>query len=315
MIRRIRGAEIAALALLSSCSAQATFVVVSVSTDLAGSTLQLTARVRRSSASVGSGAMAMDSFTVARPAVRSADGIADLGSFTVVPARDARGESVELDVTIASPGLPTLRRRARIAFVAGRGQQARLVLRSRCMAMAMGCTTVSAERCTTATLCEERDQTCGDDGVCVSPTVTTTPIDRTPDAGTALCPDPNRCVAGECLIPVARCVDGLTRCETSVAPAGTQCGLGVCDGAGRCAACGGRDEACCGAACRAGLECRVGRCEPCGGASQPCCGAACLGGLECRAGRCESCGGAGERCCGTNLCSAPRSCAVDNVCR
>ncbi|MBL8677700.1 MAG: hypothetical protein JNK05_00925 [Myxococcales bacterium] len=200
-------------------------------------------------------------------------------------------------------------------FVAGRGQQARLVLRARCVTAATGCTTVAADRCTTAILCEEREQTCGDDGTCVSPTVVTTPIDRSADASTDLCPDPNRCVAGECSVPVARCVDGRTQCETSPSPAGTQCGAGVCDGAGRCTACGGAGDPCCGAACRAGLECRSGRCDPCGGLSQPCCGSACRGGLECRAGRCDACGSAGERCCGGALCNAPLTCALDIVCR
>jgi len=315
--RREHIASFAAFALLESCSASATYVVVSVSTDLPGSTLQLTARVRRAGSVMAPsiGGAQRDSFSVARPAVRLADGVADLGTFAVLPSRDAPGEGVELELSVSAGAMTTVQRRARIAFVQGRGQQVRVVLRARCAAAAVGCTTVPAERCTTLRLCEERDQTCGDDGTCVVPTVTTMPIGPGPDASSGRCPDPDRCVARECQVPVARCVDGRTECVLSMASAGTQCSRGVCDGAGQCTSCGGVGDPCCGAACQAGLECRGGRCEACGGLSQACCGTACRGGLECNAGRCDSCGGSGERCCGGGFCTAPRACAGDRVCR
>lgn len=292
-----------------SCTGKPTSVLVLVATDLRATRATLTVHAERGVMSSDPAATTeyLDRFTLVRPVVNGSDGLADLGAFTVLPRRANVGEPVDLEVSI-SDGSVTLRRRARIAFVAGRALQLRLVLRASCASLTAGCAMATEAQCTITRLCEERGQTCGDDGQCVGTVVAPTPIDpMTPRDGGA-CPDPTLCVAPECKEPAARCEAGRTVCSMTDARAGTTCSAGVCDGSGRCTACGSASELCCGQSCRAGLVCASGRCVPCGGGDQPCCGLACLGGLECTSGACRSCGARGERCCGGAFCNPGAQC-------
>ncbi len=301
---------------VASCASSPTYVLVTVATDLPGAQVTLTAQVDRALASTDPMAPARwsDRFTLVR-LLDPVDGLSELGAFTVLPRRGAPTEPVNLDLLV-SDGTVSLRRRARIAFVVGRALQFRVVLRARCATLTTGCETVSAAECTIAQRCEERMQTCGDDAQCVTPMVQPSPLVEPPartDGGR--CPDPALCVAAECQIPVARCEGARTVCGAGSAPAGQPCAAGVCDGLGRCGACGGLAERCCGQSCRAGLLCVSGRCDPCGGRGQPCCGVACAGGLDCAGGRCIPCGSLGERCCAGVFCNGGASCATDSVCR
>lgn len=292
-----------------SCASKPTSVLVLVATDLRATRATLTVHAERGAMSSDPAATTeyVDRFTLVRPVINGGDGLADLGAFTVLPRRASPSEPVELDVSV-SDGSVTLRRRARIAFVPGRALQLRLVLRASCASLTTGCAAVSETQCTITRLCEERGQTCGDDGQCVGTVVDPTPIDPMGPRDGGLCPDPTQCVAPECKEPAARCEAGRTVCSMTDARAGTTCSAGVCDGAGRCGACGSAGELCCGQSCRAGLVCASGRCTACGGGEQPCCGIACLGGLECASGRCVSCGARGERCCGGAFCNPGAQC-------
>ncbi len=301
---------------LASCVTSPTYVLVTVATDLPASQVTLTARVDRALASTDPMAPGpwADRFTLAR-AVAPVEGLSELGAFTVLPRRGAPSEPVNLDLLV-SDGATVLRRRARIAFIAGRALQFRVVLRGRCAALTTGCESVPATECTISQRCEERMLTCGDDAQCVAPMVEPTPLTdprARPDG--AACPDPSQCVAGECQIPVARCEGDRTVCGSRSAPEGQPCAAGVCAEDGRCAPCGGVTERCCGQSCRAGLLCVAGRCAPCGGRGQPCCGLACAGGLDCVNERCAPCGAAGERCCAGVFCNGGRACGPDALCR
>jgi hypothetical protein len=316
-VRQIAAIVAMATGALGSCAVNPTYVLVVVSTDLRAPRVTLTAHTERSVMSTDPRAPSewADRFTLVRPLVHESDGLADVGIFSVLPRRGRADEPVWLDLTI-SDGATVLRRRSLVRFVAGSGQSFRVVLRAQCLTLTTGCTTVPVAECTVSQRCEERMQTCGDDAQCVSTMVDTTPVTEPPSRpDSAVCPDPSQCVARECQVPVARCEMGRTVCSSSDDFAGTPCSLGVCDGAGRCVACGSAGELCCGESCRAGLTCAAGRCEACGGRNQRCCGVACLGGLDCASGRCESCGASGERCCAGVFCNPGASCAMNAICR
>ncbi len=308
----------AIFAAASGCVARPTSILVRVATDLAGTPQTLSVRVQRADGARDSAVGgALDHFVLVRPVVHDREGFADVGSFTVIPPSDRSAEPVDIDVTLshALTGV-TLRRRARVSFVAGQPQQLRLTLRASCASLTAGCTTVAAAECTLSLRCEERGLTCGDDAQCTTTRIVATPlVDAGSDGNAAMCPDPTACVARECQVPVATCVGGRTQCATEPAPAGTACATGACTAAGVCGACGGAGQPCCGAdACRAGLVCATGQCGACGGAGQPCCGAdACLGGLVCASGQCAPCGERNQRCCAGNC--GPGTTCTAGLCR
>lgn len=303
---------------LTACTARPpASVLVVVVTDMPSPRVTLTAHVERGATSADPVVTSewTDRFTLVRPLVHDADGYATVGSFVVFPRLARPSELVDLDVVVTD-GSMTLRRHVRVAFVPGPSRQLPIVLRAACATPTTGCTTVPAERCTIAQLCDERMQTCGDDAQCVSTMVQPMgEVDASTGRDSGLCPDPTLCVARECEVPAARCAGGRTVCEVQPAPAGSACSLGACDGAGRCVSCGSSGEACCGLSCRAGLACVSGRCAPCGARDQRCCGVACLGGLDCVMDTCRSCGSSGERCCAGVFCNAGTSCGMDAICR
>ncbi|MBL8679275.1 MAG: hypothetical protein JNK05_08930 [Myxococcales bacterium] len=123
---------------------------------------------------------------------RGPSGISLPSSFTVVPADGRpRDELVTLAVEAtleprnASDPAVRFRRLARWRFQPQVPSRLRLFLPVECGARAVGCTSATADACTVARLCEERGQTCGDDGTCVVPEVVPTPstedvtVDRT----------------------------------------------------------------------------------------------------------------------------------------
>lgn len=137
----------------------------------------------------------------------------------------------------------------------------------------------------------------------------------TPDGGCACDPrSSDGCVGGVCqcgsgpACPGLRaCVGGGCACPSATAECGAEdcCGPGQSCSAGKCFACGGLDQACCGDACGPNLVCARGMCVPCGALGLPCCaGSHCAAGY-CSAGTCLACGRTGEPCCAGGACLEP----------
>lgn len=79
----------------------------------------------------------------------------------------------------ATPSAPTVSfsRRLRFGFVRGATNVQRVFLPVRCGAPSDSCTRTPTASCTISAFCEERNQTCNDDAVCVDPMVTPAPRD------------------------------------------------------------------------------------------------------------------------------------------
>ncbi|MDP3276623.1 MAG: hypothetical protein Q8Q09_15605 [Deltaproteobacteria bacterium] len=117
-------------------------------------------------------------------------GLADpfSGSFSVLPARNDRGGRVEvlieatLDRTDVAPS-QTLRRRLRFGFLANAHQQVRVFMPTACLNPSADCTREPSESCTVQSACEERGETCGNEGRCVAVDVVPESV---PEAGVTL---------------------------------------------------------------------------------------------------------------------------------
>jgi len=112
------------------------------------------------------------------------DAISLPASFTARPALGLppnHSATLVVDARLrASPDSPTelrWRRTMRFSFVPERRTMLRINLSPRCGLIVSGCTSVSAAQCTVSTLCEERGETCGDEGVCVRTAVVPQPFD------------------------------------------------------------------------------------------------------------------------------------------
>jgi len=104
-------------------------------------------------------------------------------SFTVVPAEGRPKDelvTVVVEATLAprsaSDPAVRFRRVARWRLQPQVPSRLRLFLPIECGSPAVGCTLATPDACTVARLCEERGLTCGDDGACVTPEVTPTPV-------------------------------------------------------------------------------------------------------------------------------------------
>ncbi len=120
------------------------------------------------------GDVAIDS-TTSRPEQTWARGRGDGGitlpaSFGIVPAADQARDGLTTVLVEGQSGGLLLRRLVRFRFVPNQTLTVRVFLTGRCALERAGCTTTT--RCTRQTFCEERAQTCGDDGECVDVTQT-----------------------------------------------------------------------------------------------------------------------------------------------
>lgn len=253
-------------------------------------------------------------------------GIALPTSFTIVPAPgQARDATVTLLVEGVGPSF-VLRRLARFAFVPGRTLALPVFLSARCLLPTTGCVGDPGAACTVQRQCEQRGETCGNDGRCVSVVadlVADRPTDAAFEGGTFFPPDGAEgcgqgqpcCPTGEACPPgqvctsdgvCAACGDGLGCC-----PSGIRCGeREVCAGEG-CTPCGATGLPCCvvGQPCPVADQCVEGRCQLCGGAGQICCAdGGCAPGTACLDGRCVACGGHGQPCCAGGGCDARLVC-------
>jgi hypothetical protein len=160
-----------------------------------------------------------------------------------------------------------------------------------------------------------------------------------------VCGSAGRCVGcgnpSEPCCPGSACRDGSCCFADACVGSGQACGSsgstgmpvgGTCSG-GRCSACGGRDQQCCGFGTSGNCyepnqTCRTGRCTNCGGPGETCCPPtqttpACTAGFICAASAnlCQKCGGPGEPCCpgstcsGANCCLAGRCHLAGDTCR
>jgi hypothetical protein len=87
--------------------------------------------------------------------------------------------AVEADAT--RPAV-RFRRVLQFPFATATATRVPVFLRVQCGAASVGCSAVGGGPCTVAAICEERGQTCGDEGTCASVEVTPTPV--APDAAT-----------------------------------------------------------------------------------------------------------------------------------
>lgn len=291
-MRPARTARVAILALaaaaLAACVRPATEVLVLVGTDVPAEVpLHLTVRVVRGGSVAPDAAPAEQRWTRRAPDAGPDAGIALPATFAVVPAaRDPRDELVTL-VIEADAGGVLLRRTARFAFVPHATLTLPVFLTARCAERAAGCA-VPGE-CTRAQLCEERGQTCGNDGACVE-----LPVALAPDGGASFgdattyggcglygqaccvvgdpCRAPLTCASGRC----QRCTDPGEVCCTGgdLRPNGTACAMPLdprCQNAGTCAdgVCGAVTNRPDGTVCAMSSDpcvdpgvCRAGACQP-----------------------------------------------------
>ncbi|MDP3279138.1 MAG: hypothetical protein Q8Q09_28360 [Deltaproteobacteria bacterium] len=120
---------------------------------------------------------------------RGAQGISLPASFTVVPAEGQPKDdlvTMVVEATLEPRGVGDttvrFRRLARWRLQPQVPSRLRLFLPVQCGLRAVGCAMAAPDACTVARLCEEQGRTCGDDGACVAPEVTPTPV--TNDAST-----------------------------------------------------------------------------------------------------------------------------------
>lgn len=105
------------------------------------------------------------------------------GSFAVVPKPGRRSDAVTLWMRVQVGGTPTapataFDRVVRFSYAPRQPLFSRVFLNSGCADQAVGCFRVPDSECTVAQVCAEIGATCGDDGECVLPEITTVPDDR-----------------------------------------------------------------------------------------------------------------------------------------
>ncbi|MBL8680783.1 MAG: hypothetical protein JNK05_16510 [Myxococcales bacterium] len=300
------------------CILPATLVEVLVETELPGSgPFDLRVWVRNNDRPFGATTPARETATFRMVGRRSR--IGDAPSFVLVPREGgARDAIVTARVEAEAEGV-VLRRDVRFRFTPNTHGFVRIVLRGSCGLPDTRCRMV--EPCTRQAVCEENGQTCGDNGVCVTPQVIPTlsrgrpfnpnSFDATvPDAGEDAGMPPEDACVPNCM--GRRCGEpngcgGI--CESGPCAGGEACNLGRCECAPGFTSCGGT--------CRpdADIECMSGmtRSMSCGtcGSRMDRCGAdcrwqngTCSGGGTCMPGEMQSepCGRCGTR---------SRSCGAD----
>ncbi|MBL8682228.1 MAG: hypothetical protein JNK05_23880 [Myxococcales bacterium] len=230
----------AALVAASGCVAPATQVVFTIDTDVAP---RLKAVLRVTVRWAADASVTVREYRWARAGTALADvdggalGIARFpAEFTVVPTTGRPDRmfvtSVELDVDDRI----TLRRVFSRTLLTNQRQNVRVFLAARCLDPAMGC---AGEPCTRLRLCEERGQTCGEDGECVAPETPTATEDGGREASVVArtcgssgepcclygdaCDGPFVCSLGVC----RRCPAGSEGCcdGDTLRPDGTQCSM------------------------------------------------------------------------------------------
>ncbi|MBL8682127.1 MAG: FG-GAP repeat protein [Myxococcales bacterium] len=112
-------------------------------------------------------------------------------SFSVVPPKGDARATVDValfaDVTAdATRPAVRFRRLLRFGFVRGAATRQRVFLPVRCGAASTDCTSVASAQCTVAIACEDRGETCGDEGECRPRDVE--PVPLPPDAGVDVLP-------------------------------------------------------------------------------------------------------------------------------
>lgn len=174
--------------MVASCRASATYVEVIVATDADPArawTLSACA-VRAGQALVDDPARCERRWSVAA----GAEAAPFEGSFSVRPPSEWNGSDA-IDLALFASAGPSaqspsvsFRRRVRFSFVRGRPGFVRVFLPVQCGQSSADCARTPAAECTVARACEERGQTCGDDGACVAPelTVIERPVDASTDA-------------------------------------------------------------------------------------------------------------------------------------
>ncbi len=282
----------------TACVTEATSLLVIVDTDIPPD-LSLTVRVtaRAGDVSISDGRRDVSWNRIALDAGPSPGAFALPASFGVRPngPRDQLFTLLVEGVT----GRYTVRRSIRARFTPGRSLRLPVFLSARCGEPATDCTSVPAAMCTVQQSCEERMQTCGNAGTCVS--VGVQPIDpRATDASGATDSSANDSAA------TSGCGQGRSCCT-----AGAICGAGeTCTSLDNCAVCG-EGHACCesGSLCPVNHVCSDGACRPCGAADGPCCdGERCSAGT-CVTGMCQTgCGAPGQPCCANSACGGVAVC-------
>jgi hypothetical protein len=197
-------------------------------------------------------------------------------SFTVIPAMDRSDRAFDATVELLLENGITVRRMVQRSLRSGT-QHVEIFLAARCVDPATGCRT---QPCLRQTLCEERGQTCGEEGLCVTLTQPT----RT-EVNTGW--DARRPVPGCGHMNEACCVWG-SACQSMLT-----CSLGICRGCTR------STDGCCDASGP----------QPdgtiCGSSPPPC-----FNPSTCRAGVCTN----GDLAMNGTTCTAGAACVMPGVC-
>jgi hypothetical protein len=320
----------AIVASLGGCVLPATLVEVIVETDLPGDQpLALRVYVREGTQGFAMGTPSRADATFSRVVRRTLGG--DAPSFVLVPKEGGARDAIVTARIEAEAGGVVLRRDVRFRFVQNQHGYVRLVLRASCALADTRCRRI--EPCTRQAVCEENGQTCGDNGVCVTPLVTTAvsrgrPVMPPPASldGGADVPAPEEdacarsCVGRRCGEP-----DGCGGvCEEGPCAGGEACVMGRCECAPEFTSCNGTCRPTADVECAAG-ETRMMSCGTCGTRADRCSmdcrweNGACSGGGMCMPGETqrEPCGRCGTR---TRTCEmgcawgAWSACSGEGVC-
>jgi hypothetical protein len=243
-------------------------------------------------------------------------------TFTVIPkAGGARDGTFSVYVEASASGL-VVGRTVRSVFTPRRGTTLRVALNFDCGLPAVGCRDLRVA-CTVQRLCEERGQSCGETGRCVSIDVPTEEIDAGVDGATLTVPPRMELDSGvydardAALDAVQDGPDATTtdaRADVCVRScSGRMCGPDGCGGS--CGSCPG------GQSCNGSGQCVAGCTPNCTGrncGSDGCGGSCgnCPGGQSCNgSGQCVCAPNCGGRACGPDGCGGScGSCAAPRVC-
>ncbi len=261
---------------LAACTYPRTQVLVRLDSDApAGTFVVVSATVASLGGPTGHSDAGVHSFT------RGEAGTLSLpASFGIHPAANAPNDAIVRLIIAAtftrgpSDIAPRSYERAvEFRFVPGHTEELTIHLAISCTARTDGCSTVPASECSVARRCEELGRTCGDDGLCVEPTVllgsATTRDASAPacDASNPSCTcrpgDTQTCYAADpATLGFGSCRTGTRTCEVS--PEGTGGRWGSCIGAVMPAAetCNDADDDCDGAIDN-GFACHGGATQSC----------------------------------------------------